>query len=471
MHLNSLGSAAMGFSAVSIDGSPVAALSAYAAGNPSGPCWLSDTAIIYQNWGAGGGGPYTVESYDTGTTTRTTRDSHGANVIAAGGGKWAAWLGDPTVGVRTNIASVGPFLLGAVGDVSPDGEFCLINTYPALSGLTVYSAAGATLVSLPTVVLTQNFVRLKDHLLLYRDASGWVMNHVLGGDFAFRPRLEPIYWIVPVTTAAGKTFVVEVSGDRITLRYADRADGWQLQPTGTNTFNPDVIEVSAGVLRVGWSSTSGEGAADLVLMDITLATGATQVGTVVAGSIVWAAGSTLDLTTFEVGPLQGSNTGGGLYPPIQEPVVDAQRRMTRPWVLFEQNVKTGLSGVQAAIAALPPSVPPPPGFGAVAGGLGGPVLATQANDTLTLTSTDGSLSITETPTTKTVDLRVNRTAGSSSALSVRRADDTTRIVMINTAAAVTPSATGNWVPLSLGVEPLTFVSDGAGNPILVWFAP
>jgi hypothetical protein len=30
---------------------------------------------------------------------------------------------------------------------------------------------------------------------------------------------------------------------------------------------------------------------------------------------------------------------------------------------------------------------------------------------------------------------------------------------------------GTWIPLSLGVEPLTFVSDGAGNPILVAYTP
>lgn len=31
----------------------------------------------------------------------------------------------------------------------------------------------------------------------------------------------------------------------------------------------------------------------------------------------------------------------------------------------------------------------------------------------------------------------------------------------------TPFASGSWVPLALGTEPLTFVSDGAGSPILV----
>ena len=33
------------------------------------------------------------------------------------------------------------------------------------------------------------------------------------------------------------------------------------------------------------------------------------------------------------------------------------------------------------------------------------------------------------------------------------------------------AAAGNWVPLALGVEPLTFVSDGAGHPIFVWYTP
>lgn len=30
---------------------------------------------------------------------------------------------------------------------------------------------------------------------------------------------------------------------------------------------------------------------------------------------------------------------------------------------------------------------------------------------------------------------------------------------------------GNWVPLSLGTEPLQFVSDGSGNPIFTWYEP
>ena len=403
MHLNSAGKAAMGFGTVSIDGAVPAALVGVPAGNYGGPCWLTSAKVAYQNNSSGS----IVQSYDVGTAAFATLSAQGANFIAAGGGIWAAWLVDNTVGVRTNIPGVGPFLTGALGDVSPDGEFCLINTYPDVMGLTVYSAAGAVLLSLPEVVLKQNFIRMKSHLLLYRDASGWIMRNVINGPFAFRPRInETINWIVPVTTAAGKTFVVEVS-DRITLRYADKADGYQLMPLGTITFNPDVIEYSAGVLRVGWSSTSGELPGDLTLMDITVGTGATVIGTVSGGAIAWAAGPTLALTTFQVGALQGSNAGGGLYPPIKHPMTDSRELATDPWVKFFQNVRTGLSDVTRSVSSLPPSVPAPPSFGTIAGGTGGPIVATLSGDTLTLTSGDASITITETPVTKTVDLRVS----------------------------------------------------------------
>ena len=35
----------------------------------------------------------------------------------------------------------------------------------------------------------------------------------------------------------------------------------------------------------------------------------------------------------------------------------------------------------------------------------------------------------------------------------------------------TSLAVGSWVPLASGAEPLTFISDGAGTPILVFYTP
>jgi hypothetical protein len=33
------------------------------------------------------------------------------------------------------------------------------------------------------------------------------------------------------------------------------------------------------------------------------------------------------------------------------------------------------------------------------------------------------------------------------------------------------SGVGNWIPLASGAEPMTFISDGAGNPILIYYTP
>jgi len=53
----------------------------------------------------------------------------------------------------------------------------------------------------------------------------------------------------------------------------------------------------------------------------------------------------------------------------------------------------------------------------------------------------------------------------------RRSESTARVVMVGSQASSPSAASGNWVPLALGTEPLQFVSDGAGNPVFTWFAP
>lgn len=50
-------------------------------------------------------------------------------------------------------------------------------------------------------------------------------------------------------------------------------------------------------------------------------------------------------------------------------------------------------------------------------------------------------------------------------------DNTTIQVNGSNQLEVMVSGLGNWVPLSLGTEPLQFVSDGAGKPIYVWYTP
>lgn len=50
-------------------------------------------------------------------------------------------------------------------------------------------------------------------------------------------------------------------------------------------------------------------------------------------------------------------------------------------------------------------------------------------------------------------------------------DNDTIFINLDNQLEVNTSGLGSWVPLSLGVEPLQFVSDGAGRPILVAFTP
>jgi hypothetical protein len=106
--------------------------------------------------------------------------------------------------------------------------------------------------------------------------------------------------------------------------------------------------------------------------------------------------------------------GGTVHPPLQHPVVDAATgdRVTRPWAMFFEQQTTGQADLSHAIAIQPTPVPPPAGFGIVAGG--GPlVAATVPTDTLTLTSVDASVAFTSDPLTKTIDLSAGGTGPTS----------------------------------------------------------
>jgi hypothetical protein len=46
----------------------------------------------------------------------------------------------------------------------------------------------------------------------------------------------------------------------------------------------------------------------------------------------------------------------------------------------------------------------------------------------------------------------------------------TRIVMIGSQGGTAASTNANWVPLASGAEPITWISDSNGNPIMTWFA-
>lgn len=415
MRFSTLGSAAYGYGSVAIDGSVPAALSTFGAGILYGPAWLSTTKVLYQNNGVGGFGPSITESYDTGTLARATVDGAGANQICAGANNWATWLAGR--GVKTNIGALGTIADVTFGDVSTDhGELALWTHPQTGTGVKVYNATGtavlfedeaALIVGPPSVPF-----RIRGHILVYFTTTGWQYQNVAGGSNLFAPRInESIGWITPVVTASGTQLVLERS-TRLTLRYSAKPDGWEIAPNGTFTENPDVMEISAGVIRIGWCANAGETADSLHIVDLTLATGAQRIGTVMAGAVVYTDGPVLEKQKFAVGPVQGSGAGGRLLTPRQHPVTSKSTndRVTDVWGKFFDQQTKGLSANTAAIAALPPPIPPPGGFGIITAGTGTPVDATVPDDTLTLASADASVTLTTNPATKTVNLSTLNTA-------------------------------------------------------------
>ncbi len=404
MRLSTLGAAVTGTSTIGVNGATPAALVGVTGGSKFGPAWLSTSKIAYQNVTAGA----IVQSYDIVSTATATLSATGQNDLAAGNSKWAKFLSG--TGVTTNI-SVGPFATAALGDVSTDfGELAITLNYPSGPGITVYSSAGATLLSLPAITAGP-IIRIRGHLMVYQSmtgVTGWFMANVLGGAFSFAPRIdEPINWTTPVTTASGKTLVMERS-NRLTLRYADKPNGWQIVAPGTNTFNPDVMEVSAGVIRLAWSANQGESPDALQLTDLTLATGATRNGVIVAGAISWSTGPTLPGLKFAIGALQGANSNPALEPPVRQPVTLDNGLMTRPWQDWSRAVAGNGTSNTSAISAIPPSTTPN-AFSTIAAAGQTPIVA---NGATSLTFTGATLdNITNTVTITGLGGDVTHTAG------------------------------------------------------------
>lgn len=385
MRLNALGSATTGYATVGINGATPAALVGVFAGSRYGPGWRSNTVIVYQSGGSGTG-PWILDSYSTVTGLVTNIDAVGLNNVGAGNGIYAAWLSG--TGVRTNNGA-GPFPAGALGDVSPDfGELVLIDTYPAVLGLTVYSAAGVAIYTDPTCFLTNaDVLRIRGHVLAYENRGLWTLVNVLGTSLAYVLRInEPINWVTPIVLSTGEVLLLERS-NRLTLRYANRGIGWEIRPLGSLTFNPDVIELTPGVVRIGWCTNSGESPDSLVIADLTLASGAFTISTVVGAVLVPVAQPTLAQMTFQVGPSTGGVGGYSTVAskiPLRDPVVDRAGLITKPWSIWLTQMNQGVSSASAAINALPPPTTSA-GFGTVAGDTGQvPIVASSPNDTVSL---------------------------------------------------------------------------------------
>lgn len=405
MRLNSAGLAAYGFATIAIDGAIPSTLASTAGGGYHGPNWLTDTKVFYQTWSTP---PPFMQSYDTGSHALATLGSGGASFFAAGGGVWAKSLSG--VGVTTSVGGVGPFPLGSVADVSPDGEIALF-TANGSSGLTVYSSAGATLLSLPdVVVVSPQQVRIRNHIMAYQTSTGWHLRNVLTGATPFwYPRADAVGVVVPVTI--GSTLYVVEAGSNLGIRPANNSIGYVLE-TAPVFFNPDAVMHGAGVARVGYCANSGESVTSLIETDVTVASGVNQRGTVVGSTVVFTPGTPFARTTFSVGPSEGTDLTNKGYPPLQQAPIDPEnKQFVKVWKDYFRDLTKTDSTLSGAIQAIPSPVMPAKDFGVIAAD-GQPALTAQLPaDTLALTSSDGSVLFTADPSTQTLDLRTSIGAG------------------------------------------------------------
>lgn len=483
MHLNNVpasphfGKCAYGTSAVSVQGATPALLVGQVGGGLFGPNWLAadGSTILYQSGGTGSG-PWILQSYNVTTPALVTVDSNGQNFLAAGGGVWAAYLAGS--GVRSNVAIASPTapLAGAyVGDVSVAGRIVLIDYQATGVGLTVYSNAGAAIYSLPTVQLTNGIVRLVGNILSYRDTTGWHLRDITTGEPPnWAPPLDAVNWIIPVTMADGSLWVVERT-EVLRVREAFRNVAYVIEalPIG---FNPDAIAYAAGVLRTGYCTDLGESVTSAKIVDLTLASGATSVGVVSGGTIVFSAGATITPTAVSVGPPEGGGNAG-LGPPFQAPIAErGNLTVTTQWRPWFQKVNGDLTDLIAQVENLP--VPPSAAssFGVVTVDTTSQpaIAATQPNDTANLTSDDGSIDFTTNPATKTIDLSVNPLAPTliAGARGIPGLDGNDGWMGPPGPPGVSGSGSGVcYVPASTGAEPLVIVSNGAGSVALVPYTP
>lgn len=373
-------------------GAIVSLMGAVPAGMPASGtnavAWMNATKIIVQDFTSGA----RLKTYDTGTLAYTQVDGSGANALGAGANVWAAQLGT----VRTNVGGEGPFS-AVFGAVSELGQLAIVR-FIAPTGVFVYGPTGTLQFSYPTLV-TFNYVRLRQNILSFLDKDGWHLIDVTTGT-AVPGYVQQIGVgkLVPFTygTAVG---VMELGVNGLGIRPARSMKGLAIPTVGTE-FNPDVQGVDDSHVRVAWSLGAGELAAELIILDINTATGATSKGTVVAGAVVFAAGPTLVGTTFS-----GSDTGSG-YPPVQHPVTSKETGLiTRPWEAFLRTSNDGLSTVVTRVNNLPVPIEVP-NFAKVQNASGVQAAATIVADTLTLTSVDGSIVITPDQATESVNFKI-----------------------------------------------------------------
>ena len=321
------GVALMGVTEVSVNGVVPATLVGIDAG---GVTPYSTTAFAIQNVTAGA----VLQSVDYAGGALTSLDASGANRLGGGSDVWAAYLASGAgKGVRTNVAGLGPFPSGSLGDVSPDGQLVLIQNADGI-GLATYSAAGTKLFSVSATLTGFSTVRARQGFFAYPAEPGWWVRSITTGAASKLAQRADVTLTIPAVVN-GKLFVIEYDASKgVSIRLASASQGYVIPNTTANSFNIDAVYLSGTTIRVGMSSGAGELPTELRVFDVNVATGAFQSGVTTSGSLVFTTQPALPPTSaLPTNGFTGGGASGGLGPGLyQEPVVErASLRMTEPW--------------------------------------------------------------------------------------------------------------------------------------------
>lgn len=305
--------------------------------------WLADNIIAGQaSIPAENGGAWYCYSVNLDDDTVTLLAASGATFFAAGGGNWMKQFG----GVQTNIPGIESLPIAGQGSISREGILAINTQYDSAAGVSVYSAVGALLQQISVTLFGYGaaWIRCRGGLLSFPTASGFpLLSAATAQPITGYVQQVGISKLVPVLFGTTPV-VVEYNGDASTwsLRRADQATGLVVDSSGTPVYNMDAV-AKDGKIRLAWSTGEGEAPGDLVLLDVDTSTGETQRGTVSGSTVVWAAGPTLQGTTFNM------TSAGKTYPPWQHPISDKNGKTTRPWQEYFSTLGQGVQQAQTAI--------------------------------------------------------------------------------------------------------------------------
>lgn len=219
--------------------------------------WLDDDTIIYQTVE---NGVWFLETLHVPTGLRTPiLPKQGANFIAAGGGRWVAWLGEGAVGVYGDIVNAG----AGIRDVSTDGTIALVDSYQEGLGCTLYSKDGR--------VTRGPKDAMYSFTVLGPTSAIWAVN----GEIRALNARVPAVQIGNVQNGLKRMVVGEVEwisywSDQIglVLHPYNSPEGYILETTGHAFWNDAIAWHDK--IRVAFSWNQGEAPDELVVIDVDL---------------------------------------------------------------------------------------------------------------------------------------------------------------------------------------------------------